>query len=227
MSPVVPRSDSWRRDPRSGLLVIAFGAAIISFVLLTAAVLLMPAFLSLDASVSAAIRDISLPGLEGVARFFTTVGDFWSVFAMTGIAAIYLLVRGRKAEALLLVLTVGFGSLLGEGLKVVVHRVRPALEFARIAIPSSYSFPSGHTMTAVDFFGSLGFIALVGNSRLRRSVVVVAGCVAMALAIGLSRVYLGVHFLGDVIGGLLLGAAWVTFMILVGATWGTGSAEKD
>jgi len=227
VSPGAPRSASWRRDPRSGLLAIAFGVAITLFVLLTAAVLLMPSFLAWDATVSAAIRDISLPGLEAVARFFTLLGSTLPIVVMTAAIAIYLVLRGRKAEALLLVLTVAIGSLLGETLKVLVHRARPAVEYARIATPSSYSFPSGHALTAVDFFGTLGFIVLIGKSRLKRSALIVVVFVMMALAIGLSRVYLGVHYMGDVLAGCSLGAAWVTFMILIGATWGAGTAEKD
>ncbi|MDZ4655812.1 MAG: phosphatase PAP2 family protein [Coriobacteriia bacterium] len=226
MSPMVPRPVSWRRDPRSGLLVIAFGVAGVSFLMLTAAVLLMPAFLTFDVHISELVRDISLPGLEGVARFFTTLGSFWVMSALTLGASAYLYVRGRRAEALLLVLTVSLGALLGEGLKLVVGRVRPALEYARIAIPQSYSFPSGHALSAATFFGAVGFIALIGERQLRRSVVVVALCIFMALSVGFSRVYLGVHFLGDVGGGWLLGAAWVMLMILLGATWGAGAVEK-
>jgi len=227
MSPMVPRAVSWRRDPRSGLLVIAFGVAVVSFIALTAALLLAPSFAELDMRVSEVIRDMSVPGLESIARFFTTLGSFWPVALMTAGVSGYLLARGRKAEALLIILTVGLGALLAEGLKLVVHRVRPTLELARIAIPETYSFPSGHTMAGIDFFGSLAFIVLIGERRLRRSVLVMVACVAIALAIGLSRVYLGVHYLGDVLGGLLLGAGWVTLMIMLGASWGAGVAEKD
>lgn len=227
MSPMVPRPVSWQRDPRFGMLVIAFGAAIISFVALTAAVLILPAFLAFDAHVSEAIRGLSLPGIEMVARFFTTLGSFWPMAVLTLTGSAYLYVRGRRAEALLLFLTVPLGALLGEGLKMVIHRVRPALEYARIAIPHSYSFPSGHALSATTFFGTLGFITLIGETRLRRSAAVVAGCVFMALSVGLSRVYLGVHFLGDVVGGWLLGAAWVTLMIFFGATWGAGATDTD
>ncbi|MDO9556290.1 MAG: phosphatase PAP2 family protein [Coriobacteriia bacterium] len=227
MSPMVPRRVSWQRDPRSGLLVIAFGVAVVSFLVLTAAVLLLPAFLTFDAHISELVRDISLPGLEGVARLFTTLGSFWVMSVLTLGASAYLYVRGRRAEALLLVLTVSLGALLGEGLKLVVGRVRPALEYARIAIPASYSFPSGHALAATEFFGTVGFISLIGEHRLRRAVLIVAGCVMVSVAVGLSRVYLGVHFLGDVLGGWLLGVAWVTLMILLGATWGAGVIQDD
>jgi undecaprenyl-diphosphatase len=224
---MVPRTVSWRRDPRSGLLVIACGIAGVSFVVLTAAVLQLPAFLSFDARISELIRGISLPGLESVARFFTTLGSFPVLGALTLATSVYLYLRGRRAEALLLLVTVPLGALLGEGMKLVIHRVRPALEFARIAIPGTYGFPSGHALSATTFFGTLGFVALIGERRLRRSVVIVATCTAAALLVGLSRVYLGVHFMGDVVGGWLLGAAWVTLMILLGATWGAGIPEND
>lgn len=227
MSPMVPRPVSWRRDPRSGLLVIALGIAVVSFLVLTAAVLLMPTFLTLDGHISELVRGISLPGLEGVARFFTALGGLWPMGVLTLGVGAYLYARGRKAEALLLVLTVSLGAVLGEGLKLVVGRVRPALEYARIALPETYSFPSGHALSAATFFGAVGFIALIGEERLRRSTAVVVICTLMALSVGMSRVYLGVHFLGDVVGGWLLGAAWVTLMIFLGATWGAGVAAED
>ena len=227
MSPMVPRPASWRRDPRSGLLVIAFGVTIVSFIILTAAVVLLPTFVSLDGHVSELIRDVSIPGLEALARLFTTLGSFWPMSVLTVGTSAYLLMRGRKAEALLLILTVPLGALLGEGLKLLVGRVRPALEVARIAIPASYSFPSGHALSAATYFGTVGFVALIGERRLRRSVIVVGVCTLLAFSVGISRVYLGVHFLGDVVAGWLLGAAWVTLMIFLGATWGAGHAERD
>ncbi|MBN2404335.1 MAG: phosphatase PAP2 family protein [Coriobacteriia bacterium] len=226
MSPMVPRPASWRRDPRFGLLVIAFGIAVVSFVVLTVALLLLPAFVTLDAHFSEMVRGLSSPALEAVARFFTALGSFWPMALLTLGTSVYLHVRHREPEARLLLLTVPSAALLGEVLKIVVHRARPALELARIAIPDSYSFPSGHAVAATAFFGVLGFIALIGEHRLRRSALIVALCTLMVLSVGISRVYLGVHFLGDVVGGWLLGAAWVTMMIFLGATWGAGVPEK-
>ncbi len=226
MSPMVPRPQSWRRDPRSGLLVLAFGIAVVSLIILTVAVLLLPAFLSFDAHVSEAVRGVSLPGVEWVARLFTALGSLWPMSVLTLAATVYLYARRRQPEALLVLLTVPSAALMGELFKLVVHRARPALELARIAIPDSYSFPSGHAVAATAFFGVVGFVVLIGERRLRRSAVIVALCTLMAVLVGVSRVYLGVHFMGDVVGGWLFGAAWVTLMIFLGATWGAGVAEK-
>lgn len=221
------RQDHWRRDPRAGVLVIVAGLGLAGFIALAAALLLAPAFMDADGVISAAIRGIDVPGIETFARAATAVGDFWPMAALTAVTAAVLWARGRRVEAVMLVVAVLGGALVGAGLKQVFMRLRPALDVARIPLPDSYSFPSGHALASFLYFGSLAFVALIDVKRLSRAVAIVAACTAAAFAIAFSRVYLGVHFLGDVVGAWLLGFAWLSAVLVVSARWGAGDPAAE
>ena len=108
--------------------------------------------------------------------------------------------------------------LVGMGLSITVtkllfQRSRPA-DIAYY-LEESFSFPSGHSATAMTLYGFLIFLFLHESERLRGPVLL-AGTL-LILAIGFSRIYLGVHYLSDVLGGFLLGGMWVIFgMVIVG-----------
>src|SRR5574340_848156 len=221
------KRDRWQRDLRWGVLVIVAGVGLAGFAALAAAIVLAPGFVRFDMAASAAIRAIRIPGLERVALFVTDAGSFWPMVVLTLVTTVFLYLRGRRTSAATLALAVASGSLFGALLKLVFARVRPALEFARIPLPSDYSFPSGHALSSVLFFGSVAFLILIHEKRLGRAVAGVALCLIAALAIAFSRVYLGVHYLGDVVGAWLLGTAWLALVVMVSARWGAGSSADD
>jgi undecaprenyl-diphosphatase len=95
-----------------------------------------------------------------------------------------------------------------------------------------YSFPSGHTMNAIIFYVALALIAWSVAGR-RIGVSALVGAIVLALGVGVSRIYLGYHYLTDVVGGLLAGVAW---LLVLGAAfnarprwwhWGGGSSPAD
>jgi undecaprenyl-diphosphatase len=99
-------------------------------------------------------------------------------------------------------------------LKNVYERARPD-HGSPIALPHSYSFPSGHAATAVVLYGALGLLfAEHARSRLRAAGWLVAAT-ALALAIGASRVLLDVHFVSDVLAGFAVGLAWLCCCAIV------------
>lgn len=224
MSMLPGRQESWRRDPRAGAAVIVAGVAFAAFLALAAAILLAPAFIRFDLALSDAIRGIALPGLRQAARFATWVGDFWPMTVLTALAAGAFAFAGKRTSAVMLLVAVPLGAGLGNLLKLAFMRARPAVD-ALIDMPHSYSFPSGHAVTSFVFFATLAFLAVLHRSSLRRSALYVALCVFAAASIALSRVYLGVHYLGDAVGGWLFGSAWLALVVLVFARWGTGDAE--
>jgi membrane-associated phospholipid phosphatase len=125
-------------------------------------------------------------------------------------AAAAFLVRGWRRGALLAVVTVTGGGLLDVGLKVLFARARPEAFFDYYPSPTSFSFPSGHALTATCFFG--GIAVLVSHrleSRISQTLVWMVA-VAAALLVGISRIYLGVHYPTDVLGGFAVGIIWVT-----------------
>jgi undecaprenyl-diphosphatase len=103
---------------------------------------------------------------------------------------------------------------LDVGLKELFARARPQAFFDYYRTPESYSFPSGHALFAVCFFGGL---AVLLSHRLRgRFAQILVWTIALVLIvlIGMSRVYLGVHYPTDVIGGFAVGTVWVAFVAL-------------
>jgi len=105
------------------------------------------------------------------------------------------------------------GALLDVGLKLAFRRPRPetAVDFLSTL---SWSFPSGHTMGSLIAYGMLAYILVVeftGSPAGRRAAVL--GCAVMALAVGISRLYLGVHYFSDVLGGFAAGGLWLTACI--------------
>jgi membrane-associated phospholipid phosphatase len=123
------------------------------------------------------------------------------VLALTGAVA-WLLWRDR------LLLAVPGGMLLNVGLKNVFQRIRPALDMPLVHL-TTFSFPSGHAVAATVFYGALCSLAL---RRLRHPLaraLALAAAVAMVLLVCFSRVYLGAHYLSDVVAGVAVGLAWL------------------
>jgi undecaprenyl-diphosphatase len=130
------------------------------------------------------------------------------------LAAAVFLYRGWRRGALLVIVTLAGAWMLDGGLKLLFARARPNPFFDYYPAPSSYSFPSGHALFAVCFFGGL---AVLLTHRLRSRAVQGAVWIlalAIILLIGASRVYLGVHYPTDVLGGFAVGVAWVTAVAL-------------
>lgn len=219
--------DRWQRDPRAGALVVVAGFALAGFLALLAAVMLAPSFERFDLSVSTTIRSWQIPGFDGLAVFMTHLGDFWPMTALTAVASIALYSAGRRTSAVTMALAVMSGSAFGWLMKLLVQRLRPVFDMVSIPIPRSYSFPSGHALTSLLFFGSLVILIMLHVKELKRALLLSSLCVFAALSISLSRVYVGVHYLGDVVASWLLGIAWLALVVLVSAQWGAGSQDDE
>jgi membrane-associated phospholipid phosphatase len=127
-----------------------------------------------------------------------------------GLAAV-LVARRRWKELRYAAVSAGGALLLNIALKPFFHRARPgaALEYI-LSPPTSFSFPSGHAMGSTGVLATAAVVVAVVGMRRRWRVVafIVAGVVVVGIA--LSRVYFGVHFPSDVLGGILAGSAWVS-----------------
>lgn len=212
--------ESWQRDPLPGVLVIVAGGLLAGFLALGLALLFAPAFVRADMVLSESIRAITWPWLDPLARAASWLGDFSRMAALTLAAGLSLWLAGRRTSAATLVLTVASGSLIGAGVKLLFGRVRPALEVARITLPDSYSFPSGHALSSVLFFGVVAFLIILHVRSLKRAAIGAGLCALAALTIAISRVYLGVHYFGDIVGSWLLGFGLLAVMVIVSARWG-------
>jgi membrane-associated phospholipid phosphatase len=134
------------------------------------------------------------------------------VSVMAVAIALYLMRRGLRQWAITFLVTVYSGMLLNMILKLVFQRARPHFEGAILAL-GGYSFPSGHTMTATVFYGTLSAIIVTQTHRWRRRLLAIAGATSLIVLVGLSRIYLGVHYLSDVLGAMAEGLGWLAICL--------------
>src|SRR5207244_443099 len=115
-------------------------------------------------------------------------------------------------DLLLLIVAVGGAQLLISLFKVVFHRARPTFTDP-VTTAQGFSFPSGHSMGAMVFFGLMAYFLIRDNEKLSIRVIIGLIFVATVLLVGFSRIYLGVHFPSDVVAGYAAGIAWLALTI--------------
>ena len=157
-------------------------------------------------------------------RIVTFLGTPPWFFLIVAVAAVYLWRRNRMRLAAYLVTTSIVGGIIDSVVKIVVDRPRPSLEDP-ILLAHGKSFPSGHAMSSTVVYGALllTFMPVIPK-RFRRSAIV--GLSLLVLAIGFSRLALGVHYLTDVLGGYALGAAWLAASTAAFSIWRTERGRK-
>ena len=214
-----PRVSAWlgsrvSRERASGLyLTVTVISALyffLSFVSIALSLVLSRAITDYDPQILALLRVFRTPVLTRLLWVATVLADPRVIPLLVGVAALLLVMWGRRAEAALLVVTSSGGFLLETLAKVSFARPRPPVAFALINEPSTFSFPSGHAVASLLLAGILVFVLWrsVRRVRARLAVLFVAG--AVVVAVGLSRVYLGVHWASDVIASWSLGLAWLS-----------------
>ncbi|MDQ4140386.1 MAG: phosphatase PAP2 family protein [Bacteroidota bacterium] len=167
---------------------------------------------NLDMQVSGAFFNLRTPFISKALYFFTQLGSVYGVTTSTLLVSIFFLWKRRIYHLLALLI-----SVLGSGItmhfsKVYFHRERP-LNLAYYTTEASFSFPSGHSTSAMALVGVLCYIAFLEvKSRSTCTLIFTAG-IGYILLMGFSRIYLGVHFLTDVAAGFLLGFLWVLLAI--------------
>ena len=143
------------------------------------------------------------PAMLAVSEVHRTLG----VLATTAAVGAWLLWRQRRREALAL-LVIPAAMLFNVGMKNVFQRLRPALDEPLVHL-ATFSFPSGHAVASTVFYGTLCGIALAHLRSRGARAAAIAAAVAMVLLVTFSRVYLGAHYLTDVLAGVAMGAAWL------------------
>jgi undecaprenyl-diphosphatase len=154
------------------------------------------------------------PASDQVMLFFTTMGESVVLGLFIGLAVIGLRLRGRWIDALGLILAGAGAGIVNQLLKATYQRVRPDL-FPGPFHLTSYSFPSGHSMGAIACYGMLAFVAIrLVSSRWSKIAIGIAATL-IVLCVGISRVYFGVHYPTDVLGGFIAGAIWLIITIVL------------
>lgn len=148
--------------------------------------------------------------LEMTANDITALGGYPILILFTVMAVGYLMLVRRVGASVLVVAAVGGGMLISQGLKALFERPRPDL-VPHLVDVHTLSFPSGHsTLSAVTYL-TLGALIAVVETNVRVKAYVIGWAVILTIVIGLSRVYLGVHWPTDVLAGWCVGTAWALF----------------
>ena len=158
------------------------------------------------------IRAHRTPAGYIVARSISAIGDPRVIVSVGLIGVVILAARARWLFVEGWVIALIGGEALNQFLKRLIHRPRPLQ--SSILSSQSWSFPSGHAMVSLIAYGMLAYVLVVlGSWSFRRRVDIALGATLVILLIGWSRIYLGVHYVSDVIGGYVAGSIWLAACI--------------
>ena len=143
-----------------------------------------------------------------IAKFMTNFGGAIFVISLTTI--LFFVIKDKKI-GISIITNLGIVTILNQIIKFIMQRPRPT-EF-RIIEETGYSFPSGHSMVSLAFYGYLIYLIYkyVNNKHLKRTLIIILS--VLICIIGVSRIYLGVHYTSDVLGGFLISFAYLIIYI--------------
>jgi membrane-associated phospholipid phosphatase len=144
-------------------------------------------------------------------RVITWCGNFMTLLAVTLVAVVILWRRRERTDAVFVTLAFLGAQVLSTGMKLGFRRDRPFFPDP-LATESTFSFPSGHALVSLAVYGSIALVLACRLSTHAQRAVLLGGTALLVLAIGFSRLYLGVHFLSDVLAGYAAGLAWLALL---------------
>ena len=165
-----------------------------------------------DSFVRNGVSSFATPALTNLAIFFSFIGD-WPFLTVLGFAIFgFLLYVKWKREAVIFLITNVGELILNVSLKLIYQRQRPDPLF-EYSLPDSYSFPSGHALGSFCFFGILAWLLAANVTSTTGKIAIYLTAALLILIIGLSRIYLGVHYPSDVLAGYLVASVWTLTVI--------------
>jgi undecaprenyl-diphosphatase len=163
-----------------------------------------------DDSVLRWVAQHRTPALEPVMLEITFLGTGTVVLALVAVSGMFLWLSNHKYSAILLLVSTIGGILLNNLLKIGFGRPRPqVIDWGMHAV--SWSFPSGHAMSAAVVYGTVAYLAARLQRRHLHRVITLTAAFILILLIAASRLYLGVHYPSDVLAGIIIGLAWAAF----------------
>lgn len=167
-----------------------------------------------DQSIIDAVQGMENEGLTRIMKGFTFLGSSLVATLLSVIAFLFLwLVLRHRKELLMFLLSVGGSEIWNIIIKNWMQRQRP--DTHRLIEISGFSFPSGHSMAAFALYGTLTYLLWRHIPALAGRIAMIVIGVALTLLIGISRIYLGVHYPSDVFGGYLASATWLMLSIYI------------
>lgn len=188
-------------------------ASVLAFASIAQAITDKEAITRWDVRLNRWLHDHSSPAFTRFFELLTTTGGVVFLLVITCAAVAVLARRRAFAEAILVALAYAGGQVVNIAVKDAFERPRPEFRDPHLNL-NTFSFPSGHAMGSTAVYGALTIIVLrrVRRGALRAAII---GAVALLVAlIGVSRVYLGAHYVSDVLAGVILGLAWLTLCVL-------------
>lgn len=164
-----------------------------------------------DTSVTAFLISLRNPYLTALMKFLSFLGMPFTFGAIV-LVALLLIWRSHTYDAFLFSCAVVWGNVISMLLKVAVGRPRPLLH--SLVYEDTYSFPSAHSMNSFVFYIFFVFIIYRYTRNKTVGILSLFGTSLLIVLIGISRVYLGVHYPSDILGGYLVGALWVSTILI-------------
>ncbi|MWC26671.1 phosphatase PAP2 family protein [Paenibacillus sp. MMS18-CY102] len=160
-----------------------------------------------DEHVITFVRKLEGPSMTAAMKGITHVGDSWPVVGIGAIVLVVLTLLRYRMELLFFIVVNGGSAWLNSILKQLFQRARPVGD--RLVEAGGYSFPSGHSMAAFTLYGVTGYLLWKHmKHRGSRTLLAVVGTLLVVM-IGLSRIYVGVHYPSDVAGAYMASGAWL------------------
>jgi len=148
------------------------------------------------------------PVLTGIMVLITNLGSTFMIVSL-GLVIFWLVWRKRsKKEAWIFLMTLAGGAIINNLLKVIIKRPRPIL-ISPLINETTYSFPSGHTMNATVLYLFIVFYIFKFLKGNKFRWIYMGSLMCLVILIGVSRIYLGVHYVSDVVAGFLAGILWL------------------
>jgi len=167
---------------------------------------------SFDQVIREWVHGYASPGMTSAMTAISSLGSSVLVAELLIALAAFAWLRWRRAATWLIVAMAG-SLVLDLTLKYIYHRTRPTAYFGMA--PHSYSFPSGHALCSFCFYGVLAGLLSARTKPLGWRLLIWIAAAGMVIAIGLSRIYLGVHYPSDVVAGYLAATVWVGTIIVL------------
>ena len=157
-----------------------------------------------------------------IAKFITNFGGAIFIISLTTI--LFFVIKDKKIR-ISIIANLGIVTILNQIIKFIMQRPRPT-EF-RIIEETGYSFPSGHSMVSLAFYGYLVYLIYkyINNKHLKRTLIIILSI--LICVIGVSRIYLGVHYTSDVLGGFLISLAYLIIYIELVNKFGLEKNKDD
>jgi membrane-associated phospholipid phosphatase len=192
---------------------IVFSTAVSLFLIISAVVALSPAVTAIDGRVATWLHVRATPHVTDVMAAISFLGAPTTLTIVAVAGSLLLLFRRSYAEAAMLSTVVLGGNFLNFCLKHLIQRGRPAFDDPLFSLPT-YSFPSGHVMASTVFYGMLAIYVAVNARQRHAAHLAIGAAMSMVALVSLSRVYLGLHYLSDVMGGITEGIAWLALSLI-------------